>query len=182
MYLMGRFVPQNDAEAVKWFRLAADQGNASGQTWLGDMYAKGQGVPQDYVEAVKWYRLAADQSFAPALFELGVMYAKGYGGERDNVQAHMWFDLAASQFTKAYGAKLRDKAVKNRDLVASEMTPTQIAEAQKLAREFALKWHRDGINEAGDRGTGMKALILLVTWIVPGQPPSSYQVTFSRRM
>ena len=48
------------AEAVKMFRLAADQGIAFAQINLGIMYAYGQGVPQDYVEAVKWYRLAAD--------------------------------------------------------------------------------------------------------------------------
>ena len=57
----GQGVPQDYAEAVKWYRKAADQGYAAAQTNLGLMYAHGQGVPQDYVEAVKWYRKAADQ-------------------------------------------------------------------------------------------------------------------------
>jgi len=48
-------------EAVKWYRLAADQGNADAQLFLGGMYNEGQGVLQDYKEAVKWYRLAAEQ-------------------------------------------------------------------------------------------------------------------------
>ena len=67
-------MPQNYAEAVKWYRLAADQGDASAQYNLGVMYANGQGVPQNHAEAVKWYRLAADQGNASAQFNLGDMY------------------------------------------------------------------------------------------------------------
>ena len=61
MYEYGRGVPQDDGEAVKWFRLATEQGNASAQYRLGVMYRIGEGVPQDDGEAVKWYRLAAEQ-------------------------------------------------------------------------------------------------------------------------
>ena len=53
MYDAGEGVPQDDGEAVKWFRLAADQGDALAQYSLGDMYRTGEGVPQDYGEAVK---------------------------------------------------------------------------------------------------------------------------------
>ena len=58
MFDTGQGVPQNHAEAVKWFRLAADQGNANAQFNLGLMYANGQGVPQNYVIAHMWYNLA----------------------------------------------------------------------------------------------------------------------------
>jgi TPR repeat protein len=51
---------------MKWYRLAADQGDANGQYILGIMYADGKGVPQNYAEAMKWYRLAADQGVAEA--------------------------------------------------------------------------------------------------------------------
>ena len=61
MYDKGQGVPQDYAEAVKWYRLAAEQGDADAQYNLGVMYDNGQGVPQDYAEAVKWYRLAAEQ-------------------------------------------------------------------------------------------------------------------------
>ena len=124
-----------DAEAVKWFRLAAEQGDAQAQNNLGFMYAEGQGVPQDDAEAVKWYRLAAKQGDARAQFSLGVMYADGRGVPQDYVQAYMWFDLAAARFS-ALEAEGRDQAMKNRDLAASKMTPAQIAEAQKLARAW----------------------------------------------
>ena len=54
-------MPQNYAEALKWYRLAADQGNAIAQYNLGFMYDNGQGVPQDYVRAHMWFNLSAAQ-------------------------------------------------------------------------------------------------------------------------
>ena len=71
MYYNGQGVPQDYAEAVKWYRLAADQGDAYAQYNLGVMYDNGEGVPQDYKEAVKWYRLAAEQGHAKAQYNLG---------------------------------------------------------------------------------------------------------------
>ena len=66
MYRDGRGVPQDDAEAVRWYRLAADQGLADAQFSLGVMYAIGDGVPKDDAEAARWYRLAADQGYVSA--------------------------------------------------------------------------------------------------------------------
>ncbi len=63
MYDNGQGVLQDYAEAVKWYRLAADQGMLRHNPILGHV-REGQGVPQDYAEAVKWYRLAADQGDA----------------------------------------------------------------------------------------------------------------------
>ena len=61
MLRLGKGIEQDDAEAVKWYRLAAEQGDADAQYNLGWMYANGRGVEQDDAEAVKWYRLAAEQ-------------------------------------------------------------------------------------------------------------------------
>jgi TPR repeat protein len=135
MYLKGHGVPPNYAEAMKWYRLAADQGLAAAQHGLGVFYADGKGVPQDYAEAVKWYRLAADQGFVIAQYSLGSLYADGRGVPQDYVQAHMWFYLAAAQGTF-------EGAVAARDNIVSKMTPAQIAEAQKLAREWKPKAQR----------------------------------------
>ena len=66
MYANGEGVPEDDKEAVKWYRLAAEQGHAQAQYNLGLMYANGEGVPEDDKEAVKWYRLAAEQGHAQA--------------------------------------------------------------------------------------------------------------------
>ncbi len=127
-YYDGQGVPQNYAEAAKWFRKAADQGTAEAQFNLAYMYSNGKGVPQDYAEAAKWYRKAADQGHARAQTNLGVMYTLGQDVPRDYVQAHMWLSLAEAQG--------RTAAAKARDMVAERMTPAQIAEAQRLAREW----------------------------------------------
>ena len=97
MYANGRGVPQDDAEAVRWYRLAAEQGHASAQFDLGFGYANGRGVPQDYAEAVRWYRLAAEQDDASAQFNLGVAYDNGEGVPQDYAEAVRWYRLAAEQ-------------------------------------------------------------------------------------
>jgi len=79
MFYNGRGVPQNYAEAMKWYRLAADQGQARAQSGLGGMYASGQGVPKNDAEAIKWFRLAANQGNATAQVNLGGMVANGPG-------------------------------------------------------------------------------------------------------
>ena len=63
MYRNGEGVPQDDAEAVRWYRLTADQGFARAQYSLGLLYENGEGVPQDYVQAHMWTNLAVAQSF-----------------------------------------------------------------------------------------------------------------------
>ena len=119
------------ATALREWRPLAEQGVAEAQFNLGLMYYDGEGVPQDYAEAVKWYRKAAEQGVAEAQSNLGLMYDNGRGVLQDYVRAHMWYNLAAAQGNKP--------ATKNRDLLAKRMTPAQIAEAQKLAREWRPK-------------------------------------------
>jgi TPR repeat protein len=63
-------VPQNHAEAVKWYRLAAEQGLLRAQIALAYRYKDGDGVPQNDAEAVKWFRLAAAQGDGMAQIEL----------------------------------------------------------------------------------------------------------------
>jgi uncharacterized protein len=130
-------VPQDYAEAVRWYRLAADQGNADAQAGLGYMYALGHGVPSDYVEAVRWFRLAADQGNAKAQAGLGLMYAEGMGVPEDLVLAYMWLNLAAAQ-----GKDIVNEAANElKDLTEARMTRDQIAEAQRLSREW-IEAHR----------------------------------------
>ena len=61
MYDNGEGVPEDDREAAKWYRKAAEQGDASAQFNLGGMYATGEGVPEDYVMAYVWANLSAAQ-------------------------------------------------------------------------------------------------------------------------
>ncbi len=66
MYATGRDVQQDNTEAAKWLRKAAERGHADAQFNLGVMYNNGEGVPEDDIEAVKWYRKAAEQGNALA--------------------------------------------------------------------------------------------------------------------
>ena len=126
---------QDYKEAAKWFRLAAEQGHADAQYNLGEMYHKGEGVLQDYKKAVKWYRLAAEQGDAMGQFNLGFKYNNGDGVPQDSVYAHMWWNIASVNGSKG--------SSKNRDLIAKDMTPSQIAKAQELARQCMKKEYRD---------------------------------------
>ena len=125
---VGRGVTKDEDEAVKWFRKAADQGDAAAQCNLGNMYAEGRGVTKDEAEAVKWFRKAAERGHSPAQFNLGASYLFGQGVIKDPVQAHIWFNVA--------GAAGDEEARKQLRLLEKEMTPEQKAEATKLAREL----------------------------------------------
>ena len=72
---------------MKWYRKAADKGNASAQYFLGKAYAGGDGLVKDSAEAVKWYRKAADRGFALAQCALGVMYGNGEGVPEDSAES-----------------------------------------------------------------------------------------------
>jgi hypothetical protein len=92
MYYKGNGVPQNYAEALKWFRLAATQGHAKAQSNLGVMYDEGQGVPEDDAGALKWYRLAAAQGNASAQFLLvgNAYHIKTVPGRKTDVKDAEW--------------------------------------------------------------------------------------------
>ena len=135
MYFDGLYVLQDYIEAAHWYRMAAEQGDTTAQSLLGEMYEYGQGVPQDYAEAAHWYRMAAEQGHAGGQINLGVLYDRGEGVEQDNVSAHMWYNISAAN-GNATGAKLRD-------FVAKELTPDQIAEAQRRARACMASNYQD---------------------------------------
>ena len=139
-YEKGMAVPQNYPEAVRWYQLSAMQGYPGGQYKLCAMSERGQGLPQDYQEALRWCGLAADQGYGPAMFMLGRLYHAGHGVPRDVVRAHMWYNLA-SAYGYADGKKWRDRLAAEDGL---EMTRDQIAEAQKLAREWNVKMKGTG--------------------------------------
>ena len=132
----GKGVIQDYKKALKWFLLAAEQGNVLSQYNSGFMFYKGKGTIQDHKEALKWYTLAAEQGYASAQTYLGTMYYAGQGGLiENNVYAHMWFNIGFSNGDENGG--------KNRDVVAKRMTPSQIEKAQDLARECVKKNYKE---------------------------------------
>ena len=142
-YEEGYRVTRDDAEAERWYRLAAEGGHVVAQFDLGWRYGgfdRSARPPQDRVleedaEAARWLQLAADQGHAQAQHTLGFMYARGYGVEADPVLAHMWFALSVSR-GGVYSIENRALATSNNRVLERLMAPEQIAEAQRLAREW----------------------------------------------
>ncbi len=96
--------------------------------WAGFQAGKEAYYRGDYDTALKEWRPLAEQGFARAQSNLAKMYRRGEGVPQDDVLAHMWFNLAAAQG--------HEDARKFRDKLAGRMTPAQLAEAQRLAREW----------------------------------------------
>lgn len=148
MYEKGLRVPMDLTEAVKWYRLAAEQGLDKAQYKLGWMYAKGVGVLENYEEAAKWYRLAANQGNAEAQNNLALLclqsnmeglqreveaLARGGLSLRkrgwlgcDAAEAYAWLVLSAAQGNK--------NAAKNKALFKRQGLLTEfVVEGQRLA-------------------------------------------------
>jgi TPR repeat protein len=131
LYEEGAGVPQNYGHAKEWFEKSAKQGHAGAQANLGTLYLQGRGAPQSSQMAFFWLSQAAEQGNVLAFAKLGWMYEQGRGVLQDFVQAHKWYNLAAVQG--------EPRAAEARDALTKQMTPAQIAEAQKLAREWKPK-------------------------------------------
>jgi TPR repeat protein len=127
-YDQGLGVAKDQAEALKWYRKAGEQNVAEAQYNVGNYYTLGLGVVKDYVEAVKWFRKAAAQGIAVAQSKLGTAYGSGEGVPKNYIEAYKWYSLAASQGNES--------AKTNLSIAEMRMTPEQVAEAQRLAREF----------------------------------------------
>jgi TPR repeat protein len=80
-------------EAVKWYRKAAERGNAKAQCFLGHCYVYGSGVAEDEVEAVKWFHKSAESGYANAQRWLGDFYER----TQDYISAIKWYRKGAEQ-------------------------------------------------------------------------------------
>ena len=132
-YYVGEGVPQDDAEAVGWTRLAAEQGHAPAQYSLGLLYFRGRGVDGDDAAAARWHRAAAEQGHPPAQAALSSLHAYGAGVEADPVLASMWIELAWRASLDGGDWRLY---ARQRAELASWVTAEQTAEGRGLAREW----------------------------------------------
>ncbi|MBR3451266.1 MAG: SEL1-like repeat protein [Muribaculaceae bacterium] len=153
-YQIGKeyYEQQDYDEAIKWFRKAAERGDAKGQNGLGIMYENGQGVPQDYAEAIKWYRKAAEQGDANGQNNLGAMCENGRGVPQDYTEAVRWYRKAAEQGDangqNSLGIMYAD----------GQGVPQDYAEAIKWFRKAAEQGDAYGQNSLGvmyDNGRGV---------------------------
>ena len=161
MYRVGDGVPQDDAEAARWFRRAAERGDASAQYNLGDMYFDGEGVPRDHAKAAEWYRRAAEQGHASAQFGLGVLLEYGSGVPSDVDEAVKWYHRAAERGNYDAQNKL------GRMYSTGGSVPQNLAEAAKWYSraagqgnaddQFTLgQWYREGEGIPQDHAEAVK--------------------------
>jgi TPR repeat protein len=120
-------------------KVEAEQGGTEAQYELGKMYKFAMGgIAQDYKKAFEWYSKAAEQGYDWGQYAVGWAYYDGTGVPQDYVMAHMFCNLAAASGS-GMGAGVGARC---RGVVAKKMTPSQIQEAQRLAREWMQKHQR----------------------------------------
>lgn len=139
-YEQGWFGKRNLAEALKWYKKSAANGNPDAQNSLGQMYENGEGVKQSYVLAAKWYRKAAEHvpdlgGASQGRNNLGLLYLDGRGVPRDYVQAYMWFRLSLGNTSKC------GPRTSNLSSAAQQMTTAEIQEAEHKAETWKIRHH-----------------------------------------
>ncbi|MDD9983994.1 MAG: tetratricopeptide repeat protein [Gammaproteobacteria bacterium] len=165
LYEEGRDFPKDNDRAIRWYHLAAENGDAPTQLKLALAYSHGKlGMPRDEEEGARWCRLAAEQGHPHAQFILGLMYSLGKGVPAIATEAVRWYRLAAEQGHTAAQAHLGNSyaaghgipenaivayawlsvaaaqgdegASRVKQKVAEQMTNSQVAKAQELSREY----------------------------------------------
>lgn len=180
-YEAGWGVPRDDAKAVVYFRVAAEQGDVTAKMYLFAMYRAGRGgvvvdelfltclrdlagapgpqcalaelylagefVDRDEEAALSWYIKAAHSHSYDGEMGAARIYARGVGAvERDVVQAHMWFNIATIDNDKESAAEAR----RERDALAAQMSPEEIAGARQLVREWGANRSCDLREQLGE--------------------------------
>jgi hypothetical protein len=144
-YCLERTIRDKDcADVAKWLHSFADNDGAhslEAQCDLGSMAERGIGMYQNYSEAAQWYRKCADAGSWRGQMSLGDLYLDGKGVPKDLVLAYMWLNLAAAAAPQNALVSMGNDIAKQRDELAALMTREQVAEAQRLSREW--KPHRE---------------------------------------
>lgn len=128
LYANGFGVMMDDAEALKWYGLAAEQGHAEAQFNLGVMHANGWGVPMNDVEAAKYYRMAAEQGFPQAMTSLAYVTYRGIGVDENLAEGYMWYYIAAELGETS--------AIADRDDLADRLSQDELNRAQATASDW----------------------------------------------
>jgi len=128
MHASGVGMPENNTEAVRWYRIAAEKGNSKAQSLIGTAYHRGIGLAVDDVQAIQWLSKASDQMDPLAQFQLGESFESGWAGKYDNAEAYKWYLLSASQgYTKA---------IKKVSLIENSLNKNQRIDGQSRAALF----------------------------------------------
>jgi hypothetical protein len=128
-------VVRDKAEAAKWWRLSADQGQPDAESAIGDMYYKGDFLAQDYEESFKWYLRSAMHGNSNAAMRVGTFYLSGQGGVTKNLKyAHAWLSI----YTPSE-EKFRDLQRKHLLLIESKLDANDIAQARIIKSQLLDK-------------------------------------------
>ena len=136
LYETGKSVPQDYAQAVLWYRKAAEQGYAKAEYRLGVLYANGVGVPQDKTQAAGLFLSAAKQGYAPAYALIGGAYLTGDGVPIDYAEASFWFAVAT--VTESRPTLAEADAMQLR-VAGLHLSQSDLSRVQERAR----KWFED---------------------------------------
>jgi len=129
MHAYGWGLPRNPAEALVWYRKAADQGLAIAQHFLGLAHVNGDGVRPDDAEAARWFGRAAAQGFSQAQYMFGLMHLDGRGVAKDPVQSYALMVIAGQG-----GVRSAARIVQN-----LKLTEPQRAQAQEIIAHWTSK-------------------------------------------
>jgi hypothetical protein len=116
----------DDKAAVEWFTKAAAQGHMDAKYQLAILYSEGRGVLQDHAESAKLITELVQKGHVDSQAQLGNMYRRGVGFELSKQNAYLWYNLAASNGNREASAM--------RDTIASQLSTTELSEAQRQAR------------------------------------------------
>ena len=139
MYKEGEGAPQDYAEAARWYRLAANQDEAAAQNNLGLMYENGDGISRNLELAHMWFNLSASRLPASEKEITKTSEPTGFLVNTGNPFVDRLITPLGSETTLATGKRTgsrREKAVRNRDRVAAQLSPMALARAQRMAREW----------------------------------------------
>lgn len=149
------------AEAVKWYRAAAEQGCVPAQHEMGVLSSMGCGMEQNPSEAAKWYRKAAEQGYSMAQFELAQCYGCGFGVPKDMQESFKWCKLAAEQGNAGAQAQLGTMYMAEGDAAASFEWTRKAAENGDAVGQYNLaKMYAQGHGVAKDENAASKWLRL----------------------
>jgi TPR repeat protein/serine/threonine protein kinase len=129
---LGAGTTQDIQEAIRMYRLAADQGFAPAMNNLGDLYYHGTHVARDDVEAIRWYRMGVQRGNASAANTLGVMYQNGRGVPKNDQEAVQLYRQSAE---KGHVLGRYNLAVMYRDGTGIGQNHTEAAKWFRLSAE-----------------------------------------------
>jgi clan AA aspartic protease (TIGR02281 family) len=88
---------KNYSEAMRWYQMAAAEGNFAAAHNIGVLYLNGLGVSQNYTEAMHWLLIAANKGRRESQYNIGALYERGLGVAQDYVEGMRWYRMAAVQ-------------------------------------------------------------------------------------